>query len=77
MALRINREKAELLKDPIENIEINFGQRDIFRWDCFITGPKNSPYEGHVYEVSVRFPSDYPFKPPKVNLFILRNETCI
>ena len=77
MAKRINKEKEEFLKNPIENIVINFGQRDIFRWDCFITGPKNSPYEGHVYEVSVRFPSDYPFKPPKVNLFILRNETCI
>ena len=65
MAKRINKEKEEFLKNPIENIVINLGQRDIFRWDCFITGPKNSPYE-----VIVKFPSDYPFKPPKVIFFL-------
>ena len=70
MAKRINKEKEEILKSPIENIEIKFNQRDIFRWDCFITGPKNSPYEDHVYSFIVKFPSDYPFSPPKVKPFL-------
>ena len=70
MALkRINKEIKQLQKDPIENIEINFNPSDIYKCEAFITGLQDSPYEGHVYKVVVKLPTDYPLNPLKVKIY--------
>lgn len=38
----------------------------IFTWIGTIEGGKETMYEGLSYKVSLRFPLDYPFKPPQV-----------
>ncbi|CAA0833492.1 Ubiquitin-conjugating enzyme E2 19 [Striga hermonthica] len=39
---------------------------NIFCWKGTIHGSKDTVFEGTEYKLSLSFPSDYPFKPPKV-----------
>src|SRR5437870_2556854 len=68
---RINREKEEMeeamIKDKQNLIYSVCPVGDnIFTWKGFIFGPVNSPYKGGAFKITIDFPSNYPFRAPKV-----------
>ena len=63
---RLNKEYKDFQKDPPTNCSAGPDGDNIYKWKAFINGPKDSPYEGGLFELELTFTNKYPFKPPKV-----------
>ena len=63
---RLNQEITELQNNPVTNCSAGPTEKDITHWKATIFGPEGTPYHGGVFTLDVKFPPEYPFKPPKM-----------
>jgi ubiquitin-conjugating enzyme E2 D/E len=63
---RLKQEIVELQSNPVTNCSAGPNENDITHWKATIFGPEDTPYYGGVFNLDVKFPPEYPFKPPKI-----------
>lgn len=68
---RINKELRIIQDEANENVSAGPCGDNIYEWDAMIIGPTKTPYEGGMFKLKIYFPTDYPYKAPKV-IFITK-----
>ena len=63
--IRLAKELIKINNEKIDGIIIDKPE-DLMLWNAKIIGPIGTPYENGIFELVLRFDSDYPNRPPSV-----------
>ena len=63
---RVGKELADIHKDKDSQIQVEpiGNQEDITHLRGSFPGPPDTPYQGGTYNIDIKIPTDYPFRPP-------------
>ncbi|KAI5969782.1 UBC6 [Candida margitis] len=65
---RLTKEYKSIQLTPPPYITAKPNDENILEWHYIITGPPNTPFEQGQYHGLLRFPQEYPFKPPSISM---------
>lgn len=65
---RLTKEYRTISANPPPYIIAKPNEENILEWHYIITGPDNTPFAEGQYHGILRFPAEYPFKPPSISV---------
>tara|TARA_B100000963_G_C22623665_1_gene671235 strand:- start:1628 stop:2074 length:447 start_codon:yes stop_codon:yes gene_type:complete len=65
--VRLKKEFKDMSKNPPCNCVAQPSDDNLYCWSAQIFGPSETPFEGGVFKLSIEYPTNYPFKPPKIH----------
>ncbi|XP_072952938.1 ubiquitin-conjugating enzyme E2 34-like [Typha angustifolia] len=65
---RLQKEYHALCKEPPSQIVARPSPNDILDWHFVLEGSESTPFAGGYYYGKLKFPPDYPFKPPSISM---------
>lgn len=48
------------------SMSVGLDDGDLFKWRICFQGPENTPFEGGLFEATLKFPEEFPYQPPKM-----------
>jgi len=65
-SLLLRRQLMEFSKQANDGFSAGLVGDDIFNWEVIVIGPPETLYEGGYFKANLKFPKEYPMKPPKM-----------
>ena len=63
---RIRKDLKQLKEEPLDCARMSTVPIDYKEWEVLYYGPDSTPYEKGIFTIEIKFPNDYPFKPPNL-----------
>ncbi|BBG98729.1 ubiquitin-conjugating enzyme 34, partial [Prunus dulcis] len=80
---RLQKEYRALCKEPVSHIVARPSPNDILEWHYVLEGSEGTPFAGGFYYGKIKFPPEYPYKPPGISMttpngrFMTQKKICL
>ncbi|XP_004241904.1 ubiquitin-conjugating enzyme E2 34 isoform X2 [Solanum lycopersicum] len=80
---RLQKEYRALCKEPVSHVVARPSPNDILEWHYVLEGSEGTPFAGGLYYGKIKFPPEYPFKPPGISMvtpngrFMTHKKICL
>eukprot|EP01064_Diplonema_japonicum_P001677 TRINITY_DN1110_c4_g1_i1.p1 TRINITY_DN1110_c4_g1~~TRINITY_DN1110_c4_g1_i1.p1 ORF type:complete len:278 (+),score=95.20 TRINITY_DN1110_c4_g1_i1:70-834(+) len=56
----------DLMRNPVAGFKVEPSDGNLFKWDVWLLGPKDTPYMNGTFHAQLTFTEDFPMKPPEM-----------
>ncbi|TYH61519.1 hypothetical protein ES332_D07G057600v1 [Gossypium tomentosum] len=80
---RLQKEYRALCKEPVSHVVARPSPSDILEWHYVLEGSEGTPFAGGYYYGKIKFPPEYPYKPPGITMitpngrFMTQKKICL
>lgn len=80
---RLQKEYRALCKEPVSHVVARPSPNDILEWHYVLEGSNGTPFAGGYYYGKIKFPPEYPYKPPGILMitpngrFMTQKKLCL